>query len=111
MFECAGKQETLDQAMEVLRPGGRLMILGIPATDRISFVADNMRRHEILIQNVRRQNHNIEQAIQLVEEKKVDVGRLVTHHFPLSDVDKAFDLVSSYRDGVIKAMIDMEISK
>ena len=107
-FECAGEQDALDQAVEVLRPGGRLMILGIPGTERISFVADYMRRHELLLRNVRRQNHNVEEAIQLVAEKKIDAGSLVTHHFTLEKLGDAFDLAASYSDGVIKAMIIME---
>ncbi len=106
-FECAGEQETLDQAVEVLRPGGKLMILGIPSTDRVSFVADYVRRKELLMQHVRRQNHDVEEAIRLVAEKKIDAGKLVTHHFPLERAAGAFDLVSSYGDGVIKAMITM----
>jgi L-iditol 2-dehydrogenase len=104
-FECAGEQETLDQAIDLLRPGGRLMIVGIPGAERLSFIADRARRHELLLQNVRRQNHNVEEAIQLVAEKRLDVARLATHHFPFDNVADAFDLVSSYSDGVIKAMI------
>jgi len=87
--------------------GGRLLIIGIPSTERLSFIADRIRRHELLLQNVRRQNRNVEEAIQLVAEKKLDVARLVTHHFPPANVADAFDLVSSYSDGVIKAMIIM----
>ena len=106
-FECAGEQDALDQAVELLRPGGRLLIIGIPSTERLSFIADCARRRELLLQNVRRQNHNVEEAIQLVAEKKIDVARLVTHHFPFDNVADAFDLVSSYSDGVIKAMVIM----
>jgi L-iditol 2-dehydrogenase len=106
-YECAGEQEALDQAVELLRPGGRLMLIGIPETDRVSFVADYMRRRELLIQNVRRQNHNVDEAIRLVAEGKINASALVTHHFLLEKVGDAFDLVASYGDGVIKAMIDV----
>ena len=34
-FECAGEQETVDQAMALLAPGGQLMLVGIPEADRI----------------------------------------------------------------------------
>lgn len=105
VFECAGEQETLDQAIEILRPGGRLMIVGIPSVERISFIAIKIRRHEITIQNVRRQNRNVEEAVKLAGRKKLNTGRLVTHHFPFEKVGDAYDLVSRYADGVIKAMI------
>jgi L-iditol 2-dehydrogenase len=43
----------------------------------------------------------------LIASGKVNVDFMVTHHFPLEDTQKAFDLVAGYQDGVIKAMITM----
>ena len=36
----------------------------------------------------------------------LDVSRMATHRFSFSDSKKAFDLVASYCEGVMKAMID-----
>jgi L-iditol 2-dehydrogenase len=66
---------------------------------------DMMRRKEISIQNVRRQNHCVEKAICLIENG-LPVGQMVTHHFVPEATQQAFEMVSNYRDGVIKAMID-----
>ena len=49
----------------------------------------------------------VDEAIRLAAGKEVDISRLITHRFVLEDVSRAFDLVASYSDGVIKAMIDM----
>ena len=105
VFECAGEQETLDQAVELLKPGGTLVIVGIPEVDDISFAAHTLRRKELTIKNVRRQNHCMASAINLVSTGKINVNPLMTHHFPLREAGAAFDLVSGYRDGVIKAII------
>ena len=105
VFECAGEQETVDQAVQLLRPGGKLMLIGIPETDRVSFVIETVRRHELTIQNVRRQNECVQAAIDLVSAGKVDVAPLATHHFTLDQTKAAFDIVLGYNDGVIKAMI------
>ena len=32
VFECCGEQEALDQAIEMLKPGGKLLLIGIPPT-------------------------------------------------------------------------------
>ena len=48
-FECAGQQETVDQCIEILRPGGTLVLTGIPRFDRLSVPVDVMRRKEITI--------------------------------------------------------------
>jgi L-iditol 2-dehydrogenase len=105
--ECAGQQETLDQAVELLRPGGTLMLVGIPEFDRVSFSIDRIRRKEITIINIRRQNRTTELAIGLVAEGKAKIDSFVTHRFSLEQAKDAFDLVADYRDGVIKAMIQM----
>ncbi len=106
VFECCGKQEAIDQAVELLKPGGKLMVIGIPEFDRWSFNVDQMRHKEICIQNVRRQNHSVEETLELMEEKKIDVSKMSTHRFPFAETKEAFDLVTDYRDGVMKAMID-----
>ena len=66
---------------------------------------DKMRRKEITIVNIRRQNKFTQKAVDLIASGRVNVDFMVTHHFPLEETQKAFDLVADYRDGVIKAMI------
>ena len=105
VFECAGKQETIDQGVALLKPGGTLLIVGIPETDQISFPIHTLRRKELTIQNVRRQNECISPALNMVASGTINVDLLVTHHFTLDETKAAFDLVSNYRDGVVKAMI------
>ena len=106
VFECCGKQEAIDQAVELLKPGGKLMVIGIPEFERWSFNVDQMRHKEICIQNVRRQNHTVEETLELMETKKIDVSKMSTHRFPFAATKEAFDLVTDYRGGVMKAMID-----
>jgi L-iditol 2-dehydrogenase len=105
--ECAGQQETLDQAVELLRPGGTLMLVGIPEFDRVSFLIDQIRRKEITIINIRRQNRTAELAIKLVASGKAKIDSFATHRFKLEQAKDAFDLVADYRNGVIKAMIEL----
>jgi L-iditol 2-dehydrogenase len=107
VFECAGQQETIDQAVEILEPGGKLVIIGSPRTERISLDISRIRRKEITIINNRRQNKCARAAIDLVASGKVNVDFMITHHFPLEETQKAFDLVAGYHDGVIKAMISV----
>lgn len=105
VFECCGDQEALDQAVELLKPGGRLLIVGIPEGDLVSFDVHKLRRKEITMHNVRRQNGCIPAAIDLLSRKTANFEFMVTHSFRLEDTQEAFDLVKNYRDGVIKAII------
>ncbi len=104
-FECAGQQETIDQGINLLKPGGKLMMIGIPQVQRVSFEIDTIRRREICIQNVRRQNGCVQPAIDMISSGKANADPMVTHHFPLERSKEAFDMVAEYRDGVVKAII------
>lgn len=111
VFECCGQQEALDQAIEMLKPGGMLLLVGIPQVDRVEFSIDLMRRKEIRIQNVRRQNHCMQSAIDFLTNNPGLMDFMLTHRYTLDQSKEAFDIVDSYSDGVIKAMISVGHSK
>lgn len=106
VWECCGQQDALDQAVALLKPGGTLVIVGIPDTDRISFCIDTLRRKEIRLLNVRRQNGCVQAALDMVETQGVNPDFMITHHVPFDQVKTAFETVHAYADGVVKAMID-----
>ncbi len=106
LFECCGQQEAIDQAIDLLKPGGKLMVIGIPEFDRWSLPVDKTRRKEIIIQNVRRQNETLNETLELISKSKIKVSPMATHRFAFENTKSAFDLVSGYEDGVMKAMID-----
>lgn len=108
VFECCGEQEAITQAIELLKPGGTLFIIGIPTLDQIIFNVHTLRRKEIRIQNVRRQNNCTVAAIDLVNKLKNNLDFMITHTFPLSKTKAAFELVEGYKDGVIKAIVGFD---
>ena len=106
-FEAAGAHETFEWSFKAPRPGGKTLIIGIPRGDRISFDAHFLRRRELLIQNVRRSNGELTQCIDLVSKGAIKIKSLATHHFPLKQIEKAFEIAAGYRDGVIRAMVQI----
>jgi len=105
LFECCGQQEAVDQAVSLLKPGGMLLIVGIPSFDRWSFDVDDLRRKEITVKNVRRQNEMAEKTVEMITKGKIIPDRMLTHTYELERISEAFDLVDNYMDGVMKAMI------
>ena len=105
VFECCGEQDALDMAIEVLKPGGKLVIVGIPAEDKISFDIGLLRRKEIRIINVRRQNHSVKDAIKIVDHFKPLDNFLITHTIKYDHTNEAFKMVNDYADNVVKAVI------
>lgn len=105
VFECSGDRQAYKHAVRLVKPGGTLVLVGIPEFDEISFPIHELRRKEITIVNVRRQARCTHKAICYLESRKFSLDAMVTHHFSLADTERAFDLVAHYRDGVMKAMV------
>ena len=106
VFECCGDPEALEQSVDLLKPGGKLLLVGIPETDHITFNISKLRRKEICIQNVRRQNNCIYEAIKIIQANPLFAETLITHQFTMENTAEAFELVSKYQDGVIKAVVN-----
>jgi threonine dehydrogenase-like Zn-dependent dehydrogenase len=107
VFECSGDPTCINQALELLTPGGTLVIVGIPPTVEVSFDAHLMRTKELNFKACRRQKGCIAPVIQLLDQGQIDVSPLLTHRFPLERIREAFELVAAYQDGVIKAVLDL----
>lgn len=107
VFECSGTLEAIHQGIHLLKPGGRLVLIGIPDEDEVVLPIHELRRKEIDILNIRRQAYCTEKAIELLAQRQVDMEAMATHHFPLEKSADAFKLVAARADGVIKAMITL----
>jgi L-iditol 2-dehydrogenase len=105
VFEASGDPEAVGQAIELVKPGGRITLIGIPLEERISYPTAVARRKEIAFTHVRRQNRCLERALLLIEAKHIDVAWLVTHTFALADAPRAFEIAASHSDGVLKTAI------
>jgi len=104
-FEAAGEQEAVDTAFAAVVPGGKVILVGIPAEDRTLFSASVARRKGLTIKLVRRMKHTYPRAIELVSKGLVDVRSIVTHRFPLAEAREAFR-VAERREG-LKIIIEM----
>lgn len=104
-FEVAGENDAVETALIAVKPGGQVILAGIPADDRTSFSASVARRKGLTIKLVRRMKFTYPRAIKLVESGRVDVRSLVTHHFPLENALEAFS-VALRREG-LKIIIDV----
>jgi L-iditol 2-dehydrogenase len=99
VFEAAGENAAVEMAVAAARPGGKVILVGIPPDDRTSFTASLARRKGLTFKLVRRMKLTYPRAIQLVESGKVNVRSLVTHTFSLEHAAEAF-AVAARREGL-----------
>ena len=90
-IEVAGEDAAVDLAIARTRPGGRVVLVGIPGDDRTTFTASVARRKGLTLQLCRRMRpRDLTRAIELVEVGRIPLDGLVSHVFDLDDVDEAF---------------------
>jgi L-iditol 2-dehydrogenase len=83
----------------VVRPGGRVVLGGIPSTDASAFPAATARRKGLTFAMVRRMKEVYPRALALVAAGRADVRSLVSHRYPLTSVRDAFE-VANAREGL-----------
>jgi L-iditol 2-dehydrogenase len=95
VFEVAGNNDAVGIAVDAVRPGGRVMLVGIPGDDRLELSAATARRKGVTLVFVRRMQDLYDRAIQLVTRGAIDLGAVVSHHFELADVDDALKFAAT----------------
>jgi L-iditol 2-dehydrogenase len=103
--EIAGTDDAVATAMRAVRPGGRVVLAGIPAEDRTAFPAALARRKGLTMLMSRRMNGTYPRAIALVTRGSVDVESLVTQRLELAQAGEAF--VSAARRTGLKTVIEI----
>ena len=106
-FEAAGAADTPQPAVDVACAGGKVILVGIPSDDRMTIKASTARHKGLVLKPVFRMKHANPRAIRLVQTGMVNAKPLATHMFPLERIGEAFELVTGYEDGVLRAVIQI----
>jgi L-iditol 2-dehydrogenase len=113
VVEAVGSVETLNQALKLARPLGRVAVFGLPPTmEMVPFDWDTFFRRRLTMHTVRGAQEepglpSFQLALDLIAKGEIDVSPLLTHQFPLSRVQKAFDLAHSREDGALKVSLTL----
>ena len=102
-FEVAGTDDAVRLAMESVRPGGRVVLAGIPDHDTTTFPASLARRKGLTIAMVRRMNDVYPRAIGLAARGAVALDPLVSRRADLDEAVSAF--VAAQRRTGLKVLV------
>jgi L-iditol 2-dehydrogenase len=90
-FETAGTDEALADAIAAVRPGGKVVLVGIPDGNRTSFTASPARRKGLTLLISRRMKpDHLPRAIELAAAGRVDLGSLIGERHALGEWEAAF---------------------
>jgi|FLYN01.1.fsa_nt_gi L-iditol 2-dehydrogenase len=109
VFEAAWSDHSIDQAMEMAKLGGRVMVVGIPSDDRMVMKHSTARRKGLTIMMARRMKHTYPRAIRIATNR-LNLDELISHRFPLKQTAEAFALNADYKDEVQKVVVEVASS-
>lgn len=98
---------SVTQAVNMLRPGGRLVIVGISGDDKLGFQHSTVRRKGVTIAMCRRMKHTYPRAIHLVSSGRYTFDGMVSHRYTLDQTVDAFATAADYGSGAIKVMVQV----
>ncbi|GBN21965.1 Sorbitol dehydrogenase [Araneus ventricosus] len=103
-IECSGAESSIKLALLVTKSGGVVMCVGLGAPEiKIPIIEASVR--EVDIKGIFRYANCYPTAIGLVSSGALDVKPLITHHFNLENMLKAFETSASGAGGAIKVLI------
>jgi len=107
VFEVSGNAEAYQIASRLPKPGGNIVIVGIPVDqDYIPIQCIVARRSGLNLKFVRRFNpKDFPKAIELISSGNINVIDLISHTFPMEDINQGFGLLHDYSDEVMKVVI------
>jgi threonine dehydrogenase-like Zn-dependent dehydrogenase len=107
-IEALGRQDTFEEALRSIRPGGTLSSLGVYSGKIVApyeaFYA-GLGDQTIVTTLCPGGKERMRRLMALIQQGRLDVSPLVTHHFALDDIAEALDLFSHQRDGVLKVAL------
>jgi L-iditol 2-dehydrogenase len=90
VLECSGAASAFERATRLLRKGGRLVLVGFYG-ERVSVDLDRAINRELtLIASRGKRPTSFQIALELMESRQIDPGRLITHRYPLEAWSRAF---------------------
>ena len=106
-FEAVGSPATLETAMHLARPGGRVIAVGVNIEEHIPFNLMLAQSRETTVIPIYLGRDAFPEAIELLAAGTIDAGPLVSHTFPLERATEAMDTALNAGAGAVKVMIEV----
>src|SRR5271156_2160991 len=103
-MECTGVESSINSAIWSVKFGGKVFVIGVGRNEtKIAFMRCSTQEIDVSFQY--RYSNTWPKAIRLVSNGVINMEKLVTHRFKLSDAVEAFKTAADPKTGAIKVQI------
>ena len=107
VFEVAGGEDTFRLAWECARPNAVVILVALYDRPQILPLPD-MYGKNLIFKTGGVDGCDCAEILRLIEMGKIDTTPLITHRFPLDQIETAYQIFENRQDGVIKVAVAME---
>lgn len=109
-MECVGYPETFNVCQNILAVGGHIANVGVHGKP-VPFDLQDLWIKNITFSTGLVNANTTELLLNVIKSGKIDASQLVTHHFKLSEVEKAYEVFKHAEDNkALKVIIENDIS-
>ncbi len=105
LFDTSGVRTVIEAAPDLMRKGGAIAIVGLPADDSVTYRMLKIVDRELSIHGVFRYANTYPAAVALVASGMFPVEEVVTDHFPVDEAVAAFETALHAKDRAIKVVV------
>jgi D-xylulose reductase len=107
VFDAVGLPQSVSQALEVVCPGGCVVLIGMPG-EPVPFDVVAAQVKEARIETIFRYAHVFPRALALMGSRKIDMRPLITDRYGFTDSVAAFDYACRMKPSSVKVQIEFE---
>ncbi len=109
VIEAVGHaDQALNLCIELARRQGRVLVFGVPTE-----IVDGVRWRDLFVKNLNLQTSvnpdftvDFPMAMRWIAEKRVNVEGLLTHRFPIAELQRAFETFRNHDGGALKVLVE-----
>ena len=105
VIDCAGADDTFDQALKMAKPGGKVLLVGFYHGPVTADVSHAVRRNVTIYTERGEGGTSVGRALAMLAARRIQAQPLVTHTFPLTEVHQAFEVLEKRIGDPIKVVL------
>lgn len=105
IIETSGNCQVIANTIKQVNRGGRVVLVGLPITSDIPIDIPHLIDSEIDVYGIFRYVNTYPAVIQTLQKSNLDLHKVITHKFSLTDIEEACEVARTQKDTSIKVMI------
>ena len=111
VIEAVGRKETIQHAIDVARPMGRVVFFGLPDTSEAvpfsyaKFFMKQLQMYSVVGAQAEEDLSSFHKALDWIARREIDVTQMVSHRLSLEEIDRAMLLAHERDEDALKVTL------